>query len=872
MAVIGQALASPETGWRRYDDTLGSITYVNTWQTYSDSNQSGGSMKWTQVVGASAEFKFKGTKLRIIGRHYSDRSETNTVIIDGVSYTFSQRSATVEKALSFEVLNLSNTTHTVKIVAGDTGTASGKLSIDAIDIDDTGYILTIIGQPLTSPEQGWRRYEESDGRFAYTGNWNSQSLAMHSGGTMKYTGDAGANVKFKFYGTKLRIIVNTFTASDTTTNVTVDGVDAIFSTYSATDMGSVLIFETTNLPLALHSVTITKGDSNTSKLLRFDAIDIDDTGKLVHPYLTERTSLLDMQIGDVISCEYVGASGVAGTFSNLGTATKNLLPTVAGASANGSFYFIMVGKEPDGKIKLIADRNLQHSITWTVLDTAGYTLGTTRVMSSNLEAELYIRLLNGGTSSSDMNHEWQKIMLESTLGGKITAGDQKIWNMGGHYCYTNTVYPGVSYYRVIYGYPPLTYYTYSGSNVIDTTVAWRPVLLVKVLNIVPDIEIVSNTSYTFDSDIRLTGSISDRDATDLISYKVVVNGVTLSDWSANSPSPITVDVTVPVSMLTLSSNTIVISATDGRATSTKSYTAYKKLVDSTYLLGSTNYNGEATIKVSVSGIAFIKIPDVIRTRGYIRTASLMVDMISGGGSGGSIKVAPIRSDWSGSTVSTLNQPSVDTANAVDVSIPLNNGQVSMDITQVIKRVWNQPSGYGIAIYTTEYPIEFSVLGINVDYQYQATELDQPYVVYGNRVTLNWKPLILERDDAFKKIILLRSTSSDFSSATQVFETPDKSILTFTDTTITKGKAFYSIKVEQLDFPFSGSKIDFDLADEPSFIQQDATNGTDFEGGVVMLKHYPSAVVSNPMSESTGITFDSTKVEVTGGLVKLKQTT
>lgn len=226
MATIGQSLSAPEAGWRRYDDTAGNIVFVNTWEVYADSNQYGGSMKWTTVVGASAELKFKGTKLRIIGRHYADRSATNTVIIDGVSYTFSQRSATVEKALSFEITGLSDSEHTVKIVAGDTGTGSGKLSIDAIDIDDTG--------------------------------------------------------------------------------------------------------------------------------------------RLLHPYLTERTSLADMEIGDVISCEYVAASGAAGTFSKLGAATKTVLPASPVAVPDGAFYFIKV-KEG----LLIADRVVQNYVSWTTLNAAG---------------------------------------------------------------------------------------------------------------------------------------------------------------------------------------------------------------------------------------------------------------------------------------------------------------------------------------------------------------------------------------------------------------------------------------------------------------------------------------------------------------------
>jgi hypothetical protein len=73
-----------------------------------------------------------------------------------------------------------------------------------------------------------------------------------------------------------------------------------------------------------------------------DAIDIDDTGKLLHPILTEKTNIQDMEIGDCILAEYLASGNTGGTFSKIGTATKDLIPTTSSTDPNGSFYFVKV--------------------------------------------------------------------------------------------------------------------------------------------------------------------------------------------------------------------------------------------------------------------------------------------------------------------------------------------------------------------------------------------------------------------------------------------------------------------------------------------------------------------------------------------------
>lgn len=140
-ATVGQQLTQPETGWRRYDDTDSKIQYVGSWG--RDYPNYCYNSSWTYIFspnisGSSITFKFKGTKLRIIGDlKYTDRASDNDISIDGVHYSYSQQCASgqIYQILNFEKVGLEDTIHTVAI------TPKATLSLDAIDIDSTGYLI-----------------------------------------------------------------------------------------------------------------------------------------------------------------------------------------------------------------------------------------------------------------------------------------------------------------------------------------------------------------------------------------------------------------------------------------------------------------------------------------------------------------------------------------------------------------------------------------------------------------------------------------------------------------------------------------------------------------------------------------------------------
>ncbi|HEX2945404.1 MAG TPA: hypothetical protein VHT96_05575, partial [Clostridia bacterium] len=91
----------------------------------------------------------------------------------------------------------------------------------------TSVFAATVGQQLTSPEEGWRRYDNKDTKINYIGNWNktfSSDSRFYCDG--EYWGlDSTASFNFLFYGSKLRFIAYSDAAGSRSTNIeiTIDG-------------------------------------------------------------------------------------------------------------------------------------------------------------------------------------------------------------------------------------------------------------------------------------------------------------------------------------------------------------------------------------------------------------------------------------------------------------------------------------------------------------------------------------------------------------------------------------------------------------------------------------------------------------------------
>ncbi|MGS2778880.1 6-hydroxymethylpterin diphosphokinase MptE-like protein [Robertmurraya sp. GLU-23] len=213
---------------------------------------------------------------------------------------------------------------------------------------------------------------------------------------------AGSNIKFKFKGTGIRIIASVHPFSNNYIQIKIDNEEQIFSTkvtdiyheYSANIQQTV--FVSGNLEEKVHDVEIRLMDDSPFAI---EGIEINKVGRILHP--DEVTTVSELQVGKRIRCHYIAGQNEAGTFSNIGKESSSFIPVDSEAKPNGDFYFIMVD-EIDGKKILVADRNIQHSISWDQLHKQGYIFGKNVSLGNHISK---IRSLMGGIGFIDNNQE-----------------------------------------------------------------------------------------------------------------------------------------------------------------------------------------------------------------------------------------------------------------------------------------------------------------------------------------------------------------------------------------------------------------------------------------------------------------------------------
>lgn len=142
-ATVGQQLKSPESGWQRIDDNDNKITYSGSGWHVGNATVAGmynNSMHYCSNLGSTISFNFIGTKLRIIQFTNPSHNQNVNINIDGTIYTYTERGyEDLVQSLVFEKTGLSAGVHNVSIKI--TSGAGAWFGIDAIDIDDTGYLV-----------------------------------------------------------------------------------------------------------------------------------------------------------------------------------------------------------------------------------------------------------------------------------------------------------------------------------------------------------------------------------------------------------------------------------------------------------------------------------------------------------------------------------------------------------------------------------------------------------------------------------------------------------------------------------------------------------------------------------------------------------
>ncbi|WP_090739495.1 discoidin domain-containing protein [Paenibacillus sp. Mc5Re-14] len=240
--------------------------------------------------------------------------------------------------------------------------------------------MATIGQQLTTPEAGWKRYDERSPSIVFDGTPMRQ--AYSSSGTYSstlsypdYASNPNNGVRFKFTGKKLIVgVLYWNTGEHSGFNIEVDGINyGNFQTgMKSSNMGSTVGFVKTDFPDGEHTVTLKVVDKSvfgvSASSFALDFIDIDSNGRLFHP--DEVTDLADISVGKRIRCHYTSSTGMMGSFSNLGEETSDFIPATSAQIPNGDFYFILKGYEGENCV-LIADRNIQNYIAFSTINAKG---------------------------------------------------------------------------------------------------------------------------------------------------------------------------------------------------------------------------------------------------------------------------------------------------------------------------------------------------------------------------------------------------------------------------------------------------------------------------------------------------------------------
>lgn len=353
---IGDRLLRPKNGMKRIDDSDSLIKYTGTgWVTTNNDVYYNGQQHYTFNDGKILLNVFT-SKIQIIDCLNTNRRDNISIIIDGeVAETYSTiGSGTQGLTLVYEKSNLEKKVHTIAISSNDS-TGSKAFSLDAIDIDEDGYLVEVpvqIGEVLTQPSATWQRFDDSDVRIKFGSGFPSATSELAYNKTYHQCQDnsmsTNGEVTFSFTGTKFRIIGTTYSGYSNDVQVTVDGI--VHGNMNCTDVSTagtwqVLMYEATGLENKDHIVKLKMLNKTTFGYL-VDAIDIDEDGILLEPPAQVGDQLLQPEDGwnrfDDSDSRIVKLSTSSG--SNSGSLTDvNCYNSTACQLLGGEFKFNFYG-------------------------------------------------------------------------------------------------------------------------------------------------------------------------------------------------------------------------------------------------------------------------------------------------------------------------------------------------------------------------------------------------------------------------------------------------------------------------------------------------------------------------------------------------
>ncbi|MCT4688090.1 hypothetical protein [Vallitalea sp.] len=200
-----------------------------------------------------------------------------------------------------------------------------------------------IGDKLTSPEEGWKRYDDNAPEILYTNCEERFDTSYNTTYTGKSKTSLIPEMNFKFYGSKLRFIgVHGSGTYMGNVKIIIDGTEYEFSQVgepkntSHTYDVSILQFEKIGLTKGVHIVKITRDVSQTGKSMWLDAIDIDSDGELL-TYITQPTNLIATPSINNITLNWDAVDG-ADSYTILRSTTPDFIDTFIASNITETTY------------------------------------------------------------------------------------------------------------------------------------------------------------------------------------------------------------------------------------------------------------------------------------------------------------------------------------------------------------------------------------------------------------------------------------------------------------------------------------------------------------------------------------------------------
>lgn len=215
-----------------------------------------------------------------------------------------------------------------------------------------------VGQQLTTQEDGWRRYDDKASGFQYTNFTNPRAEQPGNyQGTISYSNDKNPTIDFKFYGTKLRIITQTYYMREASNTILIDGVSYSYSELTQSLNYQIIVFEKNDLPLGIHSISISK-TSPGNQNLTLDAIDIDATGYMIDsqtPYdltattVNQKVNLSWYAVPNATGYNIKRSLTSGGPYTTVATSVTGTTYTDSNVTNGITYYYVVTAVNASGE-------------------------------------------------------------------------------------------------------------------------------------------------------------------------------------------------------------------------------------------------------------------------------------------------------------------------------------------------------------------------------------------------------------------------------------------------------------------------------------------------------------------------------------------